>query len=330
MNSTSNSNAIRSITYFDLLCSEINLNEYLLYFDKIIIDNVRFSEDKKFASTLLSRRKGSINYNTMLENYNRNLLLIEDYEKENLIEFTTCFTGHSSWGEDDFDKYYGDEQMAIWMEREMIFENLGATINEINRFTSDYVLLEFLKDSKIAATLNKKNTTDSFIPICNKDMNFGVSKHNTDKVPGVIKTETISIIVNKFPAIAMEKIQKDKLLELRENEYLKKKQIELRNWVSKIATASVSVSDIVQELDVLYNNFEDHYKLLKQKYTYTKFDIIVVPLISFVTLNWKDIPNKILEIKNAKNDFALSLLSIPGKEISYLHSLNQELNYFSN
>lgn len=135
------------------------------------------------------------------------------------------------------------------------------------------------------------------------------------------KEHILQIVLNSMPVPDTTTVL-EKILDYRDDPDSKGKFWGLRQWMSDVAKAQLSQNEIVEKLEWLIYQYEQHMKLHELKYNTGTFEIIVTTGAEFIEnlsrLKFGSAAKALFALKHKKLELMEAEISAPGKEIAYL------------
>lgn len=286
------------------------IKPHLFFFDKIIVDRGKLELTERLIPPVAK-------FQSL---FKEKIKEVELLDKKGLIEVF------------DKDKFKYSDRL---LEDSVIRDNLRLhvkhykKITEFNKPTNlPDLYVNFMEEDRAggqygirykSAILNKLNLEDEYIPIIKK-------LYESDNE--VKKENVLQILFKKMPVID-DNVEIEKLLEIKHDTDFKIRYYALRDFITQISKSSLSLKEIEDKIDYLLLQYTDSLKMHKLKYTYSMTEIICISTTKFLEdilkFKFSDAIKLLFEIKKKELAVIDAEKLLPGRELSYLHLINQKM-----
>jgi hypothetical protein len=134
------------------------------------------------------------------------------------------------------------------------------------------------------------------------------------------------IVIGKLPE-PDEATSLERVLEFREDPRSKGTLLSLHRWISTLSKASASPVEVVQELDWLLHEYEQHMRLHEMKMTKGVFETVITLAAEtaedLVKVRWGKLAKGLFALSARRIDLLEAELKAPGREIAYVFRARQ-------
>lgn len=325
---------IKTIDFIDLICFPIQFNAHLLYFDKLIYDKKRLTSEIEMCQRVLAGEGDKGIRNKQKDYLASNQKTIELLENNGYLQGIDYSLYNKQGIEAEIIEAFQDDYLMRNLSFRMMWQADGKTFapKDLAALTNDYKFLHFYYDRKLAEFQNL-NSDEYYIPISSEIAKRDVGaffqdfRLNTE----TINSDIISFVINEFPVIELNKVGIDRILELRQNNDLMQRQLALRRWINKLIKGKATMFEAKEEFETLSKSYEEHLKLLRVKYSRSKFEVITTAVAELIEdlakLKLSKLVEKGFSINRGKMDLLIAETRAPGREVSYVDKLKAEMSY---
>lgn len=276
-----------AVCYLDL-SGTLPLKKCALFFDKIFIDEIDFNL-KKMAHQYSSQK---IEYKILAE--------IEFLLKWNIVDTLKPYylLTYSDTITPEFIESV-DQTLGLYDETDYSAAN-----------TEDH-------NARINAAFQSRLFGNEYYPILKSSHNLYSQKR---------KDEVVQFILNDIPS-PDENTSWENIIEFRSDPDVRNRYLALINWINKTSTSSLTMNDIKDEYEYLYDEYIRAFKLHKMKYHNSTLEIIVSSgidlILSLATGQLISAAKNLFQIRSTKISLLQEEQNLPGKEIAYIYHTNQ-------
>ncbi len=134
------------------------------------------------------------------------------------------------------------------------------------------------------------------------------------------KSHVVNILLKKLP-LPTNDTPWEQIFDFRLDDDSKIKYLRVKRWLYSIATKEIKTNEMIQEIDYLIHEYEQHMKLHKLKYHYGFLKTTILSTVEFiencVKLKWSDATKQIFSLTNSKITLMEAEMKAPGRELSY-------------
>ena len=135
------------------------------------------------------------------------------------------------------------------------------------------------------------------------------------------KSDVIQITLQNLP-ILDEKTPWEDIVEFREDPDTKSKFLALRNWMSEVARAKLSSSEIEEKIEWLLHKYQRIIEIHKLKFKKGVLETVITSGAEFIEdlikLRFSKVAKQLFSIKRRKIELMEAEMKAPGREISYI------------
>ena len=298
----------------------------ILFFDKLVINPIYLERSLEYIEQLSKGKKlkpeTKAVYSTIRFLINEQVIQEETWAS---MVKNSCFKNANK-----------DEVKLVFENHKKIKEKFNARVEEILKRHGENKkenYLEFLWTVyKYEEFLTR--SFSSFLEVSDKYNNVtSITNSFGGQFPdksGIIQDKVINLVINNFPQIS-ETVDVEKVLEFKNHPESQRKLLALKRWISMISSSSNFNKELIlEELEYLLAEYENHIRLQKMKYSYGLYDVFIkMPLEiveKIVKVQWSEIPDVILKLKKIDVELAIQETKAPGREIAYLSHIKSKLN----
>jgi len=286
----------------------------LLLFDKIFVEYAKIETIEKLVIILPHGK----------ELLKKKLNEIEQLEKHGLVEFfdlkqlgpipqlieNPSLKHLFNRYQESYDKIHGigernkDKDLVEVFAEFMTLDRTGAQYSA--RFKS--------------AMFNLLDPKNEYIPI--------IKSFETDsKTDWEVSKETIlNIVFKKFPVIPVES-SIDDFIAFKSNSDIKLRYYELRDFITTISKSNLSLKEIEDKIEYLYNQYIQSVAYFQKKYKTSILETMCIATATIiedmVKFKYSDLVKKIFEIKSKKYNLIEAERNLKGRELSYIYKVNE-------
>lgn len=148
------------------------------------------------------------------------------------------------------------------------------------------------------------------------------------RLNGFKNADAARIVVGAFPVIS-DCVPFSAILALRSDEEFKTHRRRLRSWIRKIGNDDLSTAELRDEIEYLMNEYQRYMRIQKLKFSIGTVESLVKMSLgifeNLLKLNLEKISDTIFSISKEKVNLAEAEINAPGKELSYLVKVSDEL-----
>lgn len=144
---------------------------------------------------------------------------------------------------------------------------------------------------------------------------FAVNKLKADK------TDIIQITLDRLP-VPNEKTAWEQIIEYRSDPDSQSKFLALRNWMSEVARAELSPTEVEEKLEYLIDQYQQHMKLHRMKANTGTIETVIVTsaeiLGDLLSIKWGEATKALFSLKRRQIALLEGELTSPGSEVAYI------------
>lgn len=135
------------------------------------------------------------------------------------------------------------------------------------------------------------------------------------------KVAAITVVLNALP-VPDEATPWEQIIEYRNDPNSRRKFLALRNWMSEVARAELSPTEVEEKLEYLVSQYQQHMELHRMKTNVGTLETIVTTgaevLGDLVSFKWGKAAEALFSLKRRQVALLEGELSAPGNEIAYI------------
>ncbi len=135
------------------------------------------------------------------------------------------------------------------------------------------------------------------------------------------KSDVIEVSLKALP-LPDETVPWEHIIEYRSDPDSQSKFLAFRNWMSEVARAKLTASEVEEKLEFLINDYRQHMQLHRMKTNTGTVETIVVMsadvLGNFVSLQWGKAAQVLFSLKHRQEALFEAELTAPGREVAYI------------
>jgi hypothetical protein len=219
-------------------------------------------------------------------------------------------------------------------------------VNESIKNYPEKEFSQFIESIKIHSRLNKKSMDEmtdeeakSFIDITNdvatRYGHIALHQSNVQNVIPIfhtqrvyetsnVKQDVLYFTFNKLP-VPENNTPWEQIIDFRNDSDVQSSYLALINWINRTAKTNITLDEVEDEFNVLYDDYIKHYNLHKMKSQMTTLDIIVSTGIDALT-NLDSVGQYIkalFALRKSKISLMEEEMKLPGHEIAYIYKANE-------
>ncbi len=192
-------------------------------------------------------------------------------------------------------------------------------------FGREEIVLAQNISTRVGSLLLSKRFATNITPILTQSIGHMSLQSGAD----VQKNTSLRIMLKKFPTISKE-VPICELIAFISDKETRYRHLILKQFLTKLAEGSLSDSEITDTIDYLLLEYERAYKINNIKFNKTSLEAIIVPTLEFIEnlckLKLSRAAQAFFTASKAKIDFFNAELNFKGREVSYLHLLNNKFH----
>jgi len=153
-------------------------------------------------------------------------------------------------------------------------------------------------------------------------------KDYTHEIPNSRKSDVVQIAINNLPLPDNETLW-EQIIDYRNDSENQKNLLNLRRWIRKTSTETLSPVEIEEEIEWLINEFQKHMKFHHMKANAETLEVMVkAPLEiieDLIKLKLLKIPEPLFALKKRQINLMEAELNAPGREMAYIIKTRCEL-----
>lgn len=145
----------------------------------------------------------------------------------------------------------------------------------------------------------------------------------------VTKSNVIQFLLNDIPEPDVN-TPWEQIIDFRTDEELRNKYLALINWINRVSNSSMTMNEIQEQYEYLYNDYMKHFKLHNLKYHNTVLELLV-NIGAGILQMWQSgmlLPavKNLFEMKLAQIKLTEEEAKMPGKEVAYIYHTKQRFD----
>lgn len=142
-----------------------------------------------------------------------------------------------------------------------------------------------------------------------------------DEAPYIRKSNVTQVVISNLP-LPNNETPWEQIIDYRNDPDNQKNLLNLRRWIRKISTETISPKEIEEEIEWLISEFENNMKIHKMKANTETLEVIVKTPFEFienlVKLKFSKIPEPLFAFKKRQINLLEAEQNAPGREMAYI------------
>jgi len=313
--------------------NDINLKKLLLFYENVSIgdleEEIEIAEKYKYHVGLESDKHNDIfkefisglyvimnkGYNTKLENISDDSLpdYVNSYEELMLTKSQQLF----------FAGNYQESMMFVLTQEyglekaTFLRYNHPKVMDIVRKCYKNY----FDKITKqYSCIFNTVNIYDRSIPTI-----FDIKKSQFNQKE--VKKEMINITLLKYPEVDTNKIEWSKLIEFKDDKYIRLSQKKFLNWFNKLTIDNFNPKIYMQEFEYLIEEYRTSLELHEMKYKYSPVKSTIINsgelVENLLKLNITKAGKQLMNFSKEKIEYLEAKKNLSGSELAYIESIKE-------
>lgn len=266
----------------------VELKRWALFFDRIYTRN-----DQLYTDIVIRR----------VEDYHQKFREIEWLQQNGIIEI---------YDEDHLERY-NEEHLHLKSLKQLYDESFDPVPVEDEELHDFSIELR----SRQHASRMEAISRQACVPVLPSSRSFLQDERDEDVIHMVLKDIPLPDDTTPWEAI----------LDFRADETLHRKYLALINWTNKVSSGSMTLSDIKDEYEYLYQEYVYYLKLHKLKTSGSTVELFLKTTLevieAIVQANLFSAVGKLVAARTAKVKLLESENKLPGKELAYIFEAKQ-------
>jgi hypothetical protein len=299
-------NAVKPFIVSELFMP-LQIKSLAVLFDKIFIhdknitelkDGVEHAQTKKTIAIQNLREFEYLIDKGIIQPYSSEVeLTLEDFKKYNVRKLV--------------EEYVIENYKNAYLFNKEVSSMTDEELDYLSKYHSDF-------GARIKAVKASKDTGNDFIAVLYNSASFD----NGEK-----KNDVFKFLLSKFP-IPHENTSWEQIIDFRSDQDSQRKYYALVHWVNTVASSNRPISEIEDEFNYLYSQYERHFRIHKMKTNFTTWEMIVAAGIDAITSfqGFKTFAKSLVSLSKERVSLLEQELKLSGSEIAYIHKATQTFN----